>query len=163
MDRKIRKLSPALQEIAKNEFGETAELLETCITSLKAWLEKSSHIKARTDDQFLASFLRSCKFSLEETKRKLEDFYSIRSEAPELMTNRDPQNVKAVIELGFQIIVSDEDSTNSRILLVRAGCYDPSIFQIQDLLKVVVMVLDYQINEDDKFIICGHVSNENTN
>lgn len=37
-----------------------------------------------TDDQWLVTFLRGCKYSLERTKEKLDNFYTIRSTIPEM-------------------------------------------------------------------------------
>lgn len=36
------------------------------------------------DDQWIVTFLRGCKYSLERTKEKLDLYYSIRVTAPEL-------------------------------------------------------------------------------
>jgi hypothetical protein len=43
-----------------------------------------------SDSQWLITFLRGCKFSLERTKEKLDMFYTFRSAVPEFFKNRDP-------------------------------------------------------------------------
>jgi len=55
-----------------------------------------------TDDQFLMTFLRGCKYSIERVKEKLDMFYTLRSAIPELMVDRDPfnQTTAAIIRLG---------------------------------------------------------------
>jgi len=42
------------------------------------------------DSQFLVTFLRGCKFSLERTKAKMDMYYTLRTALPEFYTNRDP-------------------------------------------------------------------------
>lgn len=42
------------------------------------------------DDVFLMSFLSGCKFSSELAKKKLDMYFTIRGEATEFFSNRDP-------------------------------------------------------------------------
>lgn len=50
------------------------------------------------------------------------------------------------------------DSPESqRLILVRPGIFDPSEFTIQDAFRVVSMILDILINEDDNFVIGGQI------
>lgn len=102
----IRPLIPELAEKAKNELNEIVETIDRDLDLLKDWLKKSPHIKGRSDDQFLLCFLRGCKFSIEKVKMKLDLFYTIRSQLPEIMQNRDPleETVLRTIRFGFVYI-----------------------------------------------------------
>lgn len=84
----IRVLSPELAKIAINELNEKPDKVQSEIDSLKEWIRKTPHLNARTDDQFLLTFLRGCKHSIEKTKQKLDLFYTSRTFMPELMLNR---------------------------------------------------------------------------
>lgn len=42
------------------------------------------------DDQWILTFLRCCKFSLQKTKEKIDAYYTIRNLMPEFFENRDP-------------------------------------------------------------------------
>jgi hypothetical protein len=55
-----------------------------------------------TDTQWLTTFLRGCKFSLERTKEKLDMFYTLRTALPEIFKNRDPMlpHLHSIIEKG---------------------------------------------------------------
>lgn len=98
-----RPLIPELAEKAKNELNEVVDTIERDLELIKDWLKKSPHIKGRSDDQFLLCFLRGCKFSIEKVKLKLDLFYTIRSQLPEIMRNRDPleKSVLRTIRFGF--------------------------------------------------------------
>lgn len=54
----IRPLPPALALKALAELNEFPERIESELSSLKEWISKTPHLKARTDDQFLMAFLR---------------------------------------------------------------------------------------------------------
>lgn len=100
---KVRALTPALAELAADELNETPERLETDLKVLKEWIKQSPHLqKVRMDDQFLVTFLRGCKFSLEKAKQKFDLYYTVRSHLPEVMLNRDPldDKLQRIIRLG---------------------------------------------------------------
>lgn len=54
------------------------------------------------DDQFLITFLRGCKFSIQKAKEKIDLFFTVREEIPELIRNRDPldKRIAAMLKLG---------------------------------------------------------------
>ena len=73
-----------LLESAKKQFGETPELLESSLKDLRKWLSKSPHLHSiQQDEKTLKMFLRGCKFSLERTKEKLDNFHAIKTSSPE--------------------------------------------------------------------------------
>jgi hypothetical protein len=96
----IRSLSPELQEKAVKELNEDPHRIPADLEALKEWLQKTPHLTARLDDQFLVNFLRGCKYSLERTKEKLDSFYTIRSHIPEMMIDRDPVKIRDLIKSG---------------------------------------------------------------
>jgi hypothetical protein len=98
----IRPLTPALQALAAEELNETPERLVSDLELLKEWIRQSPHLTVRMDDQFLVTFLRGCKFSLEKAKQKFDLYYTVRSHLPEVMLNRDPleERLRAIIRLG---------------------------------------------------------------
>lgn len=79
----IRPLSTALQKVAIEELNEVPERLEEDIAALRQWILQQPHLRARGDDQYLVNFMRSCKFSLEKTKSKMDRFYTLRTRYPE--------------------------------------------------------------------------------
>lgn len=54
------------------------------------------------DDQFILNFLRGSKFSLQETQKKLDIYYTIRTEFSQYLTNRDPfmPEIQELLDLG---------------------------------------------------------------
>lgn len=90
----VRVLSPELVKKAISELNEKPEKVQSEIDSLKEWIRKTPHLNARMDDQFLLTFLRGCKHSIEKTKQKIDLFYTSRTFMPELMKDRDPMNEK---------------------------------------------------------------------
>lgn len=94
MSLNIRPLSPALQKVACQQLFEDQEKIPQLIENLKDFIAKSPHLRSRTDDQFLVTFLRCCKYSLERAKNKIDMYYSLRTHMPELIQDRDTKNLK---------------------------------------------------------------------
>lgn len=97
----IRQLALGLAKIAREELNEKSERIAEDIEALRSWINKTPHLKSRTDDQFLVAFLRSCKYG-EKVKSKLENYYETRKHLPEIIRNRDPleQRTLSMIRLG---------------------------------------------------------------
>jgi hypothetical protein len=98
----VRPLSSELAKLAAAELNETPDRLQSDLWAFKEWIKQCPHLKARMDDQFLITFLRGCKFSLEKAKQKFDLYYTVRSELPEVMLNRDPldERLQTIIRLG---------------------------------------------------------------
>ena len=72
-----------LLKAASEEFGESPQLLSSSLTDIKNWVAKSPHLHSICkDDEFLTTFLRGCKFSLERTKEKLDNFHAVKTCTP---------------------------------------------------------------------------------
>lgn len=98
----IRALPEELQKIACDELNEVPEQIEQNLKDLKEWIEKQPHLKARTDDQFLISFLRGCKYSMEKAKSKIDKYYTLKTKYPDFYTvqNIDDPKVIALVKMG---------------------------------------------------------------
>jgi hypothetical protein len=98
----VRQISPELQKKAIEQLNENPALIASEIEELKEWIRQTPHLNARTDDQFLLTFLRGTKHDVAKTKAKIEMFYTCRTALPEIMANRDPLNPKLqeIIRMG---------------------------------------------------------------
>ncbi len=155
---KIRPLNPELQLIAREELREYPDQIEEHLDILKKWIEKSAHLTARIDDQFLVAFLRGCKHSLERTKQKIDMYYTYRTHITEIVGNPDPlqDKVNEVIKLGVTLPLPNTAGPGSpKIIFVRLGSYDPSRVRIEDVTKVIAMINDILMNEDDNSVVSG--------
>lgn len=154
----IRPLNSSLQAVAKAQLNEEPEKIQEFLDALREWIKKSAHIRSRDDDQFLVTFLRGCKYSLERTKQKLDMFYTLRTHIPELIGVRDPLDEKMheIIKLGVGLPLPVTETPGApRLMLIRPGAYDAHKFTIQEVMKVSTMVNDILMIEDDNMTVAG--------
>lgn len=92
----IRSLSPSLQKIAIEELHEVPDKIKSDIDNFREWIHKQAHLKARTSDQFLITFLRGNKYSLEKAKYKFDMFYTLRTTLPSIFSDRNVDDPKVI-------------------------------------------------------------------
>uniref|UniRef100_A0A182FLR5 CRAL-TRIO domain-containing protein n=2 Tax=Anopheles albimanus TaxID=7167 RepID=A0A182FLR5_ANOAL len=156
----LRTLVPELAEKARNELNEVPSRIPEDLAALRAWLIKQSHLNPRTDDQFLVNFLRGCKYSLEKTKEKLDNYYTVKTAIPEFFEKRDPCNEELQTYMMFGVnlpLPHTLEVDGPRFMLVRMGAYDASNYSIVDVMKVCYMITDLLLVNDDTSIIAGHM------
>nr|XP_016993199.2 alpha-tocopherol transfer protein [Drosophila takahashii] len=157
----LRPLPAALQKVAIEELNEVPSRVESDIATLKKWLQKQPHICACLEDQFLLSFLRGSKFSLEKAKQKIDRFYSLQAVIPEVFNEHrladDPQ-VLEIIQMGVILrIPLDKEDTGPAVTIIRAGSYDINKFKFQDIIRVGSMFGEIMMLEDDNASVSGYL------
>ncbi|KAG6446333.1 alpha-tocopherol transfer protein-like [Manduca sexta] len=156
----IRPLNPQLAEKAKKELFEDPSRIAADVQHLKEWIAKQPHLRARTDDQWLVTFLRGCKYSLERTKEKFDLYYSVRSTAPELFRiHINHAMFDEILSLGSMLILPKLAAPDApRVSIIRPATYDPDKYSIVDIMAVSHVLQQIVFMEDDNAVVAGVVS-----
>ncbi|XP_067015756.1 alpha-tocopherol transfer protein-like [Anabrus simplex] len=136
---------PTLEEMLKKNL----ELSRTDLEYLQDWMRKQPHLPKLTDEQ-LVPFLHSNYYSLEKTKTTIENYFTIRTHAPDMFLNRDALDpaVKkhlSIINLGR---LSKRDSRGYKIITTRWNNPDPNEMEFETSIKVVLMTIEQELRED---------------
>uniref|UniRef100_A0A1I8M7Z0 Uncharacterized protein n=2 Tax=Musca domestica TaxID=7370 RepID=A0A1I8M7Z0_MUSDO len=155
----IRPLSDALKKVSKEELNEVESRIADDVIALRTWLDKQPYIKARTDDQFLVSFLRGCKYSLEKAKSKVDYFYTIKTMMPELFAynTMDEKSIQLNRSGTYVRLPKPLGEGGPRIQLTNYSKFDPKFFKILDLFRFQNLLMDWQIYNDDNCIVSGYI------
>lgn len=153
----IRKLCPELAEKARRELNEDPDRVIDDINYIKAWIAKQPHLRARIDDQWILSFLRGCKFSLERTKEKLDLYYTLKTSAPEFWKLKygDPKLIEILSLGGLLILPKTTDVLGPRIGLARFGHIDPNKYHITEIFSAFNVIQEIIMYEDDVLMVNG--------
>nr|ATY51903.1 CTD5 [Heliconius melpomene] len=153
----IRPLSPELQEKARKELNEDPKRIASDLQHIKDWISKQPHLRVRSDDQWLVSFLRGCKYSLERTKEKIDLYYSLRTLAPELYSIKYNNPIlDEFLSLGAYIILPKTAAPDSpRTAIIRPGTFNAEKMSMSDFFSVAGVIQTMLLNEDDTMIIAG--------
>ncbi|EDV96019.1 alpha-tocopherol transfer protein [Drosophila grimshawi] len=157
----IRPLQEGLQRIAIEELNEVPSRISSDIATLREWLQRQPHLCSCLTDQFLLSFLRGSKFSLEKAKHKIDRYYTLQVAIPEVFNEHrladDPQ-VLEIVRMGIILrIPLDEKDLGPAVTIIRAGSYDTNKFKFQDIIRVGSMFGEIMMMEDDNANVSGYI------
>ncbi|XP_045467502.1 alpha-tocopherol transfer protein-like [Harmonia axyridis] len=126
---------------------------EEDVKILREWITKQPHLPQNIHDTMLLRFLHTCNYSIEQTKTLIELFYTIRSQAPELFSNRDP--TQSALQDCFKAIdmvpLPKLTGKNYKLLLYRFVDTDPEKFMYADSVKSFYMVSDVRMLVEKEF------------
>ena len=127
--------------------------------ALREWIAKQPHLNARTDDQFLVTFLRGSKHSLERAKEKLDLFYTIRTSMPEIFQDYDPASPRnrELIRIGSMLPLPNPVTPDGPRILMMRYTYEPGEFTMMELIRYQTWISSILMKEDDNMIIGGQM------
>jgi len=131
--------------------------------NIREWLTKSPHLQPiQQDDMMLKTFLRGCKYSLERTKEKLDNFHSIKGNVPEWFDNWDPTLPLAqeILGWGCYLPLPGFDKKGRMVLMMRMGNINPSKCDFNNLMWVMQMIMHTAVkkNGEEQMVIKGLVT-----
>lgn len=121
------------------------------LANIKDWLSKQPHLPHEVEEMLLRRFLTSCGYSLERTKKTIDLFFTIRSNAPELFCKRDPWSleIRRVFEVTDMLPLPIKTKENYRVFIYRLAVSDLDHFHFVDAVKTFFMLADTRLTEDD--------------
>ena len=149
-----------LMEASRRDLNEDPSKTEEDLKTIKNWISKSPHLHTiKQDDQFLITFMRACKFSLEKTKEKLESFFTVRGGLPVWYDNWDPRlpEIKRIVSAGLAIPLPGYDKQGRRVVVMRIGLHDPETMKKDDIFKTTTMMIESALAGDNQAVIRGIV------
>ncbi|ALC44234.1 CG31636, partial [Drosophila busckii] len=157
----IRPLPAGLQQIAIEELNEVPARVPDDIIALRKWIQTQPHLCSCLTDQFLLSFLRGCKFSLEKAKHKIDRYYTLQAAIPEVFNEHrivDDAQTMEILRLGVLLYIPlAEGDSNPAVTIIRVGAYDTSKFKFQDIIRLGSMFGEIMMLEDDNANVSGYV------
>ena len=119
----VAKREEKIIQKARNAIGETDKIRIQTLQMMRDWIQKQPHLSTcptsefsrltpldglvltwllNLADMYLLNFARACKYRMEQIKRKLDMFMSMRAAIPEYFSGWDPYNpeIQASLKLG---------------------------------------------------------------
>ncbi|KAM8704287.1 hypothetical protein ACLKA7_008827 [Drosophila subpalustris] len=153
----LRTLEPLLAALALAECNEQQSEREALISTVQTWIAKSPYLKARTDAQWILAFLRRCRFSVEETKRRIDNYYSLRNVFPEVLGSRQvTEALMKQFDRGIHVIPERPVSKQGARVIISQFCQvDPKTSSPREAFKLLFMLLELLAQECDNATTAG--------
>ncbi|XP_060583034.1 alpha-tocopherol transfer protein-like [Ruditapes philippinarum] len=144
-------LSEKFIKQAEEELFETDESRTKNIKILREKIENCQELHVRTDDAYLIRFLRAKKFDCERAFQLILKHFEVKCEVKnkDLFRNMRPSTVKHVLEDGVTGVLPHRDKFGRRVLIFRAGKWNPSKYPLPDIFKTNFMTLSKVIQEEE--------------
>ncbi|XP_011646580.1 retinol-binding protein pinta-like isoform X2 [Pogonomyrmex barbatus] len=132
------------ERYAAVHLNETNETKESAVVEIRRWIEESDNLRVRTDDFFILRFLRTCKFNVEKTKMRMQNYYKQRSDLPEWFMNKDPfqSELQELLNMGLFLPLRKRDNQGRVVIIIRGTRHDPRIHKISDICKIGVLATE---------------------
>lgn len=145
-------LNNETQELAARELGETNKVRKKALMEVRKWIKSQTHLKrARIDSNFILRFLRMQKFEIKESCEILEKYLTMRCQYPSWFQNLDCQDpsLSALIDAGYILVLPDKDQYGRRVIFSRAAAFDPTKYNISDMMRAHIMTFETLLNDEE--------------
>ena len=162
-------LPPHLAEVARRELKETPAARTECLIQLRRRLSTKkpscSHVdegsavdasdieskgdSSLPDDQFLLRFLRSKKFDVRRSYAVYENYLNFFRDHPDIATGLDPASVRHVWDAGLVGGLKERDARGRSVLVTFPGRWDPTLHCLEDVLRALILQLEYMIASEE--------------
>lgn len=108
------------------------------VRELCEWLDANPKINGCQSYENLHFFLRTCKFDVERTKKKLKVYYQMRAERTEWFDNCDPMlpEIQELLKLGVFLPVDGVDENQRKVVIIRTAVHNPKKHTQNNVFKV---------------------------
>ncbi|CAH0554608.1 unnamed protein product [Brassicogethes aeneus] len=144
------------RKYAEENLNESDENRDSCLREIRDWLEENKHLNARPEVKYILPFLRGCKFDMDKTKVKMSNFYAMKRDRPEWLSNRDPllPELQRLVRLGVFLPLPVRRD-NKLVVIVKNAVHNPNIDTLDDVIKIGQMIMDVACMEYEKSSIYG--------
>ncbi|XP_075231114.1 alpha-tocopherol transfer protein-like [Lycorma delicatula] len=132
-------MSPKLEILPKEHKDD--------VRNIRNWLCHQPHLPKLTDEHIML-FLHSCYYSGERTKTTIDNYYTVRTQCPELFSEWNWDLIKSAFNIYTMVPLPKTTPEGYHILLYRLKDTDPSNLIFNDALKTFFAFNDVRISED---------------
>jgi len=146
--RTLEKAVKELNEDPKNRLG--------AVDTFRTWLKQQPHLTCRTDTDFLLQFLRYCKFSQLEARKRIEKYLSCQTNIPEWLSDVDYTKDPVLINFfktGYVLPLGTDDE-GRLVIMYRIAQLDFSIDK-NKMYKAIMNLTKLLLGQDENLMVNG--------
>ncbi|XP_046679513.1 alpha-tocopherol transfer protein-like [Homalodisca vitripennis] len=127
----------------EDEFKKNPELKAEDIEEIQTWIKTQPHLPT-VPDLMIVLFLHACQWNLEDTKKTIDIYYTLKTEITEFFADRDPtsQEIKDIAKVNPIVMLPQSDPQGNRILWIRLNECDPKQYDFAASVKYNTMTTE---------------------
>jgi len=119
------------------------------LAELRSLLKDVKTMRCPTDDDFLLRFIRVRKFNTEEALIGIQQYYTLRENAPGLTEILYPNALKSYLDLNIINVLKHRDPHGRRIIFWQSRNWDPVALDLRFVLACSFLVIDEITSTED--------------
>nr|CAH7724662.1 unnamed protein product [Callosobruchus chinensis] len=131
-------------------FGVKNDDLQDSIQTIKSWFTTQKHLPETPNDNIIMNFLFMTNFSIENAKKRLDMYYTIRDLIPELFRDKNPKlpHMQRTADKIYCIPLPKVTEEGYRITVMKNDGLPPEEFDPYNVIAHMANVMEIRINED---------------
>lgn len=123
-----------------SEFEKNEELKKEDVQHVQEWAKKQPHLPEICDEQ-VVMMLHSCYYRLEPTKTTIENYFTIRTHAPEIFAKRDPfgKDVQEALKTMYMTKLPGKSPQGYDVFYSKLKRIEPEFYTMADIIKTYNM------------------------
>ena len=147
-------LSPELEAMARRELNETSSVRVEGVKEMRKKIQESrtnseEEESERTDDGFLLRFLRCKKYDIGRSYSVYQSYHKFRRNSADIFEGMDALAVSHVWHSGVMGVLPERDRKGRGVMVGFPGRWVPSEHSLEDVLRALIMQLEYLIDSDE--------------
>nr|XP_023013368.1 alpha-tocopherol transfer protein-like [Leptinotarsa decemlineata] len=141
---------PLILEKGLKYNNKTEDELKQDIQILQEWVETQPHLPEVPDNNMMTCFLMMNKFSIENTKRRIDMYYSMRSLFPDFFENKHPlaSHMLKLMDTVYFLPLPKATEEGYRVSIFTIPVEDHCLFEISDFFGHTYNIADVKLRED---------------
>uniref|UniRef100_A0A1B6KMT6 CRAL-TRIO domain-containing protein n=1 Tax=Graphocephala atropunctata TaxID=36148 RepID=A0A1B6KMT6_9HEMI len=125
-------------------MGDRIKLRPEDLSHIREWVQKQPHLPMGIPDDQLKLFMHSCYYKLENTKRAIETYYTMKTSVPEFFDNRSLgcPGIKHILNVCRMCVLPKPTQRGFYVLFAKLQVTEPAQFYLDDAIKLLFMVID---------------------
>ncbi|XP_070507792.1 retinaldehyde-binding protein 1-like [Chironomus tepperi] len=137
---------------AQRELNETEETKNNALAQLRLWISRHDFFKnCRQDDKFLLQFLRTKKYNMERVIDLFERYLLLKNTYPKWFDygQTEEDRMWQLYDSGFVYPLIERDEEGRRVIMIQAQKLDPKVFTFADILRLVTLIAQTLLEEEE--------------
>ncbi|XP_050302175.1 alpha-tocopherol transfer protein-like [Anthonomus grandis grandis] len=150
MDSLLHTDKTRVRRLVLEKLDKSEEILCKDVQLLKNWFKYQKHLPQIPCDNILELFLIVNKFNLEKCKKRLENYFTIRKEIPDLYVEKHPnlEHMRSIAQTVYIIPLPKLTPSLSRVTIMKLKDLDPEKFVALNFFAHSYNIVEIRIRED---------------
>lgn len=144
--------SKELEELARRELGETAEMKQRALNELRELISGEPLLDCPMDEAFLVKFLRARKYDMERTFDTVKKYFKYRRDMPEIFGGLTPDSIPFdTVCAKHRVFTASckKDPQGRIVIMLNCGAWAADVCSINDLFRVGAVILEHLLLDEE--------------